>query len=85
MLVISFVGCCGALKNIKCLLVFYSSILLLVLLTEIGLGIYAGVFASNLKQNLTPALKQSIQDQYMGDMPNKSMTSVAWDAVMYNV
>jgi len=85
MLIISFLGCCGALKNIKFLLVFYSFILLLILLAEIGLGIYAGVFGSNLKQNLTPVLLSSIQDEYMGDMSNKSLSSVAWDAIMYNV
>lgn len=85
MVVISFVGCCGALKNVRMLLVLYSTILLLVLLAEIGLGIYAGVFTSNLRQNLSPALKLSIQNQYMGDMTNKSIASVAWDAIMFNV
>jgi hypothetical protein len=85
MLIISFIGCCGALKNIRCLLGFYSVILLMVLLSEIGLGIYAGVFASNFKQNLSTALLLSIKNDYMGDMTNKSISSVAWDAVMYNV
>jgi len=85
MLIISFIGCCGALKNIRCLLGFYSVILAMVLLTEIGFGIYAGVFASNFKQNLSSVLLLSIKNDYMGDMPNKSITSVAWDAVQYNV
>ncbi len=48
----------------------------MVLLSEIGLGIYAGVFASNFKQNLSTALLLSIKNDYMGDMTNKSMTLI---------
>lgn len=63
----------------------YSTILLILLLAEIGIGIFAAVYSSKLKDLLTPVLRQSIKDQYMGDMKNKTITSVAWDAVMYNV
>ncbi len=85
MLAVSFMGCCGALRNYRCLLGFYSFVLLGLLLAEIGMGVFAAVFAGKLRDLLTPALQQSIQVAYMGDMSNKTLTSVAWDAVMYNV
>ena len=85
MFLISFMGCCGALKQVKCLLGMYSLILLLVLLAEIAVGVFAAVYSAKLKEVLTPFLKQSIKTQYMGDMQNKTLTSIAWDAIMYNV
>lgn len=85
MLMISFMGCCGALKQVKCLLGFYATILLCLLLAEIAIGIFAAVYSAKFRDFITPLLRQSIKDQYMGDMSNKSVVSVAWDAVMYNV
>jgi hypothetical protein len=85
MVIISFLGCCGACKQVKCLLGLYSIILLLILLAEIAIGIFVAVYASKLKGILTPILQDSIKGSYMGDMSNKSVGSVAWDAVMYNV
>lgn len=85
MFLISFMGCCGALKQIKCLLGMYSFILLLLLLAEIGIGIFAAVYSVKLKEVLTPLLKESVRTQYSGDMQNKTLVSVAWDALMYNV
>jgi hypothetical protein len=85
MLLISFLGCCGAMRNVKCLLGMYSTVLLLLLLAEIAMGIFAAVYATKLRDILTPLLRQSIKDQYMGDMRNKTLPSIAWDAIMYNV
>ena len=85
MFLISFLGCCGALKKVRCLLGLYSTILLLILLAEIAIGIFAAVYSSKLREVLTNVLRQSIRDQYMGEMKNKTIASVAWDAVMYNV
>ena len=84
MFAISFLGCCGAMRHIKCLLGMYSTILLVLLLAEIGMGIFAAVYSAKLKDLLVPLLRQSIKDQYMGDMSNKTLTSVAWDAVNFN-
>lgn len=85
MLIIAFLGCFGALRNARCLLGFYSTILLLLLLAEIGIGIFAAVFSVQFMNTLTPLLQTSIKNEYSGDSANKSITSVAWDAVMYNV
>ena len=82
---ISFMGCCGACKNVRCLLGFYSSFLLLLLVIEIGVGIFVGVFTPFIKELISPFLELTIQYQYMGDMYNRTIISVVWDEIMYNV
>lgn len=84
MLLISFLGCCGALKQVRCLLGLYSTVLLIVLLAEIGIGIFSGVYSGQLKSLLEPQLKRSIVKQYMGDSENKTIASIGWDTVMLN-
>jgi hypothetical protein len=54
-------------------------------MAEIGIGIFAAVYSVKLKEVLTPLLKESIRTQYSGDMQNKTLVSVAWDALMFNV
>ena len=85
MLLISFLGCCGACKQVKCLLGMYSLVLLLILLAEVAVGVFVAVYSAKLKDILTPVLQASIRDNYMGDMGNKTLASIAWDAIMYNL
>ncbi|XP_072032983.1 leukocyte surface antigen CD53-like [Amphiura filiformis] len=40
--VIGLIGCCGAFKEIKCLLIVYAGVLVLLLLVEITAGFYIG-------------------------------------------
>lgn len=84
MLLISFLGCCGAMKKVKCLLGLYSTILLLLLLAEIGIGIFAGVYSTKLKSLLAPQLQKNIEKEYMGDFANKTIASIGWDTIMLN-
>ena len=85
MLLISFMGCCGALVQIKCLLGLYSTILLMLLLAEIGIGIFAGVYSGKLKSILAPQLINNLDANYAGDSANKTGASIGWDIIMYNV
>ena len=78
-------GCCGAWKRVRCLLGMYATILLIILLIEIVIGVLIAVFSSKLTSLITPILLGTIQYGYTGDMSNKTLYSVAWDAVMYNV
>jgi len=84
MLLISFMGCCGALVQIKCLLGLYSTILLMLLLAEIGIGIFAGVYSGKLKSILAPQLQNNLNANYAGDSVNKTGASIGWDIIMYN-
>lgn len=84
MLFISFLGCCGAMKQVRCLLGLYSTVLLVVLLTEIGIGIFAGVYSGKLKDLLAPQLKTNLVNNYMGNSSNKTIASIGWDTIMVN-
>ena len=57
----------------------------MILLAEIALGIFAAVNAKKFRASITPRLESSIKYEYYGDMPNKTIVSIAWDVVMYNV
>ena len=85
MLLISFMGCCGAMKKVRCLLGLYSTVLLILLLAEIGIGIFAGVYSGKLRDLLAPQLKKNIEKEYMGDASNKTIASIGWDTIMFNV
>ena len=82
---ISFLGCCGAWKNVRCLLALYAIVMLILLIVEIGIGVLVGAFTPTIKTYIAPNLVLTIQYGYMGDMSNKTIVSIAWDAVMYNV
>jgi len=84
MIFISFLGCCGSLKEVRCLLCLYGFVLLLILIAEIGVGIFAGVYSGKLKELLAPQLQRNIQSEYMGDYQNKTIASIGWDAIMLN-
>ena len=85
MLLISFLGCCGALKHVKCLLGLYATMLLLILIAEIGIGIFSGVYSGKLQDLLAPQLQKNIRKEYMGDAANKTFASIGWDTIMLNV
>ncbi len=63
----------------------YALILLIILLAEIAFGIFAAVYAAKLKSVLSAQLDDSIKLNYYGDMSNKTLVSIAWDVIMYNV
>jgi len=84
MFLISFMGCCSAIKHIRFALVVYSLVLLFLLLTEIGVGIFSAIYANKFKDYLSPTLKDSIKYEYYGDMQNKTGISISWDSIMYN-
>ncbi len=50
---ISFLGCCGSCQESRCLLNFYSILLILILAAEIGLSIYTFVHRGQVMDNLS--------------------------------
>lgn len=61
-LLIGFFGCCGAVKESKCLLGAYFAFLFVILACELAIGIFALIFQdkmlSDMKENLNNALKK---------------------------
>lgn len=51
LLVLSFMGCCGALRENHCMLVTYGTLLLAIMLVEVGLGVLAVVYRYKVMTN----------------------------------
>ncbi|XP_031597080.1 tetraspanin 34 [Oreochromis aureus] len=81
LLVIGFLGCCGAIRESKCMLLTFFSIVLIIFLIEVAGAIVLFVFkdvAGELLQELEKNVQKTIKNKY-GDQ-NK-LTSV-WDNTM---
>ncbi|XP_031625244.1 CD9 antigen-like [Contarinia nasturtii] len=63
-IVIAFLGCCGALKESQCMLVSFFCFLLVVLVAEIATGVYAYLNQDQLLKIVRSSVKQSIQSEY---------------------
>lgn len=92
LLIIGFLGCCGAMKQVKLFLTCYAIIIALIIIVEVAFTIYFVVFQSKFKDQFVPKLRESLQKSYEGplgltEFSNKkpSPVSLAWDFIMYNV
>ena len=74
---LSLVGCCGAIKESKCLLITYALVVILITLVQsIGI-ILSAVYQENLKDHISKAFAPVIQ-QYGND----PFTTQVWDLKM---
>lgn len=71
---VGFCGCCGAIRNSKCLLGFYIFFLILVFGGELAAGILAAVYKNEITDKFDEGLVNAIQKDYM-------KTSGSWDSV----
>ncbi|KAL3996319.1 neuroblastoma suppressor of tumorigenicity 1 [Sarotherodon galilaeus] len=81
LLVIGFLGCCGAIRESKCMLLTFFSIVLIIFLIEVAGAIVLFVFkdvAGELLQELEKNVQKTIKNKY-GD--NNKLTSV-WNNTM---
>ncbi|CAK8672192.1 unnamed protein product [Clavelina lepadiformis] len=74
--VVGFLGCCGAIKENKCLLATFFVMILLIFILEIVGGVLAFVFYPDAKQTAIDSMKFYGEDSEQG----KSVTA-AWDAI----
>ncbi|XP_055296706.1 CD9 antigen-like [Sitodiplosis mosellana] len=63
-IIIAFLGCCGALKESQCMLVSFFCFLLVVLVAEIATGVYAYLNQDQLLKIVRTSVKHSIQEDY---------------------
>nr|WP_171492036.1 tetraspanin family protein [Acinetobacter baumannii] len=61
-LMLSFFGCCGAIKENYCMLMTFSTIIFLIFIIEIGVGIAAYVFRDKLAENIKEAAEEDMQN-----------------------
>lgn len=79
-MVIGFVGCCGAVKQNRPLLVIYIILLLLIFVLEIAGGIYAAVKKDDVIKSLQEGFQETMTNSYGQALAaNKGLTdSVDW-------
>ncbi|CAF3630881.1 unnamed protein product [Adineta steineri] len=92
LLIIGFLGCCGAMKQVKIFLILYGIITGIIILFEVAITIYFVAFKSKFEDQIKPKLKDALQNTYEGPLGLISNTnvskpsgiSIAWDFIMYN-
>lgn len=81
LLVIGFLGCCGAVRESRCMLLTFFSIVLIIFLAEVAGAIVLFVFkdlAETLIGDLSDEVRKDIQENYGG----KDQVTDLWDATM---
>jgi hypothetical protein len=63
-MVIGFVGCCGAIRQNRPLLVVYSILLILIFVLEIAGGIYAAVKKDDVIKSLQEGFQETMKNSY---------------------
>ncbi|XP_073421093.1 tetraspanin-1 [Dendrobates tinctorius] len=78
LLILGFLGCCGAQKESKCLLITFFCIVLIIFIAEVAGAVVALVYSSVAESFLTSVLTPVLQKDY-GE--NKDVTKI-WDDMM---
>lgn len=78
-LLIGFLGCCGAMKQNKCLLGLYAFFLIIILIVELAAIIIAAVFQGKVQDELKDFLKKNINTTYEGKIDTKEEFSLGLD------
>ncbi|XP_076451071.1 CD9 antigen-like [Babylonia areolata] len=71
---VGFCGCCGAIRNSKCLLGFYIFFLVIVFAGELAAGILAAVYKDEIIKEFDEGLAKTIKNDY-------ETSAGPWDAV----
>ncbi|KAM6327179.1 tetraspanin-1 [Podargus strigoides] len=81
LLVIGFLGCCGAQKESKCLLMMFFSVVLIIFIAEIAAAVVALVYTGLAETLLTAVVTPLLKEKYGVD---KSLTHI-WNVTMREV
>lgn len=78
LVILGFLGCCGAQKESKCLLIMFFSIVLIIFIAEIAGAVVALVYSSVAESFLTSVLTPVLKNEYGS---NQAVTS-SWNNTM---
>jgi len=78
--IIGFLGCCGAIKEVRILLIIYSVVVILIFILEIAGGAYAYTKRDEVEKKLTEGLQKGVTTEYgKDDTASKGMTkAIDW-------
>eukprot|EP00092_Neocalanus_flemingeri_P017997 GFUD01019476.1.p1 GENE.GFUD01019476.1~~GFUD01019476.1.p1 ORF type:complete len:242 (-),score=46.93 GFUD01019476.1:96-821(-) len=79
---IAFFGCYGAGKENKCLIYTYTTLLVIILIAQIGAAIAAFVLKGDLKMEITKNMEKSIKNYNVEGFEGVTLT---WDLVQKNL
>ncbi|XP_069489664.1 leukocyte surface antigen CD53 [Ambystoma mexicanum] len=77
-MVVAFLGCMGAIKENRCLLMSFFILLLIILLAEVTLAVCLFVYESKLERYLGQELQEGLRQQ-------KNETLKLWDKIQQNL
>lgn len=64
MIIVAFLGCCGAFKESQCMLISFFSFLLVILVAEVAAGVWAYTKSDELEIKIRNAVKDTVQEEY---------------------
>jgi CD63 antigen len=77
--IIGFFGCCGAIRESKCMLYTYSGLLCLIFVMEFAGGIAAFVYREDISKNTSNNLKSSMKNYFTDDSIKKQWDNMQKD------
>ncbi|XP_013385776.1 tetraspanin-18 isoform X2 [Lingula anatina] len=80
--VIGFLGCCGAVKEWRPLLVLYAILIGIIFIIEITGGVLAVVFNGRVQTEVKTYLTGTIKDKFDGKLNTSEPISLAWNYAM---
>jgi len=89
LLLIGFLGCCGAIKGFRCLHLVYAIVIGLIIIVEIAIVVAFISYQNQFRSELIPKLQDSIATYYVGTPINNNTAvnsvSLAWDFIQFNL
>jgi len=82
---LAFIGCCGACCENSMMLAVYACVLLVVVLAELTCGTLAAVFRHNIAYYLEAALQEQIRLQYNRSLNTTDFLTRTWDKLQVDM
>jgi CD63 antigen len=80
--IVAFLGCCGACTKNKCMMYTYASLLLLILIVEIGAGIAAYILQGQLEEVVQTNMMEGMMNY---DQPKHDGVTQSWNSMQRNL
>ncbi|GAU98402.1 hypothetical protein RvY_09554 [Ramazzottius varieornatus] len=80
---VGFLGCCGAMQENRCMLVTYFAVILLILLAELVTGILMVIYKNQLEQSLQENMQMNLQTNYGGGTEGQRAVTNGFDFAQY--